>query len=191
MVIIKEFTEKIQRTDCVLTNVAYFLNASVYNPSSVKNNFNNSRVSWTDIPYIWDVKGRLHFLVNDSRVQNYKTMYVRSVFLIGDKKVNVPSFVFKDIKSLNKNGDALTESKDNWIIVDLGYYNVACGFNYSDKNLFQPTSNSGGIYNRHFHAPGKIGEPNVLIDISDFKNSTKGTHKCLMSRGINSRVGNQ
>lgn len=191
MVIIKEFIDTIQRTDCVLTNLAYFLNASDYNSSSVKSNFNNNKVSWTDIPYIWDVKGRLHFLINDSRVQNYKTMYVRSVFLIEDKEVNIPSFVFKDIKSLNKDEDSLTESKDNWIIVDLSYYNIACGFDYSSKNLFQPTSNLGGIYNRHFHAPGKIGGPNVLMDVSDFKNSTKGMYKCLMSRGVNSKVGNQ
>lgn len=190
MVIIKEFIDTIQRTDCVLTNLAYFLNASDYNSSSVKSNFNNNKVSWTDIPYIWDIKGRLHFLINDSRVQNYKTMYVRSVFLIEDKEVNIPSFVFKDIKSLNKYEDSLTESKDNWIIVDLGYYNIACGFDYSSKNLFQPTSNLGGVYNRHFHAPGKIGGPNVLMDISDFKNSTKGMYKCLMSRGVNSKVGN-
>ncbi len=182
MVITQNFIDKLTTEEATMTKLEYFLNSNLYNKNTVKSNFTNTAISWTEVIYIFDYDARLHFRINDSASSRYNCLFVRTTWDINGKEEIVPSFVVENINNINKLKDKFYDGIECWLFVNLSNYNIRCNFNYS-QTYFVKNKNAE-IYDRHWHETGTESEAYVIRNVSSIKNYSN--IKCLMSRGLKS-----
>lgn len=180
MIITQNFIDTLHSENSSMIRVEYYLNSNPYNPATVVNNFKNSSISWTELPYIFGYDARLHLKFKDNRVYSYNSLFIRTVWLQDGKEVAVPSFVIEDIHNINKLSDTLYEDIEAWFMINLARYNIRCSFQYSEMNFL--ANQNAEIYDRHWHLTGGATDSYVIRDASSIKNYDKNI-KCLMSRG--------
>lgn len=183
MIITQNLIDILSSDNSTMVRVEYYLNSNFYNAATVVNNFNNSSISWTELPYIYDYDARLHLKLKDNRVYSYNSLFIRTVWKQDDKENIIPSFVIENIHDINKLFDTLYEDIEAWLVINLAPYNIRCKFNYCEM-LFLANQNAE-IYNRHWHMTGGATDSYVIRDVSSIKNYDKNI-KCLMSRGAKS-----